>query len=261
VALPRRYYLSASGGWGLGPRPHFGGDNYSITGPSHSLKVALSFATSFVGKIGIVTAQSPLCRMALCKRIHGQLESLLMRRLLFFDVETTGTDKVNDRVVQIAWILADGNGQSLIERSFILKPDGYKIPQSVAKIHGITQEMADAKGVPRVPVMQEYVRTAAESSLLVAHNIDFDIALVRSECRRLGLPRSFDSTPMQCTMKGSTAYCGLSHLSGKKGFKWPRLEELHYKLFDCYFSGAHNALVDVQITKKCYFELKNRGVI
>jgi hypothetical protein len=33
------------------------------------------------------------------------------------------------------------------------------------------------------------------------------------------------------------------------------------KLFGTTFSGAHDALADVEATKKCFFELKNRGII
>ena len=184
-----------------------------------------------------------------------------MSLLLFFDVETTGIDKVNDRIVQIAWILADTNGESLIERSFILRSDGYKIPGIVSKIHGITDEISMLKGVERASVFSELAQTCANVSRIVAHNINFDIAFLRAECIRLKQHRIFDSVPLYCTMTSSSAYCALPHLNGRAGIKWPRLEELHYRLFGRYFSGAHDAMVDTRITKKCYFELLNRGVI
>ena len=184
-----------------------------------------------------------------------------MGQLLFFDVETTGLSKDLDRVVQIAWILADPQGNTLIERSYILKPDNFYIPPAVAKIHGISQEIAVMQGVEREPVLREYVQAANESSTIVAHNIDFDVGFIRSECKRLGLPLSFEDKNKQCTMRSSTSFCKLPYSSGRSGYKWPKLEELHYKLYNENFSGAHNALIDVQITKKCYFELKSRGLL
>lgn len=53
-------------------------------------------------------------------------------------------------------------------------------------------------------------------------------------------------------------YC---QIPGAHGFKWPKLEELHEKLFGCAFDGAHDAMNDVMATAKCYFELKNKSII
>lgn len=184
-----------------------------------------------------------------------------MSYLLFFDVETTGLSKDRDRVVQIAWILSDSNGESLQEKSYILKPDNFYIPPAAANIHGISQEIALNKGVPREPVFREYVEVAAITSGIVAHNIEFDVGFIRAECSRLGLPISFEDKQKQCTMRSSTTFCQIPHSNGRNGYKWPKLEELHYKLYDKHFSGAHDALVDVQITKKCYFELKRLGIV
>ena len=59
-------------------------------------------------------------------------------------------------------------------------------------------------------------------------------------------------------MKLSTDYC---KLPGKKGFKSPRLAELHQVLFGSGFDNAHNALADVEATARCFWDLKNRKVI
>lgn len=184
-----------------------------------------------------------------------------MSQILFFDVETTGLRKDVDRVVQIAWILADSEGQSLVEKSYILRPEDFYISPFSASIHGITQDIALSKGVQREPVLREYMAAVENSSLIVAHNISFDVGFVRSECDRLDLPLSFEGKQQQCTMRSSTSFCGIPHNNGRAGYKWPKLEELHYKLYGSHFSGAHNALVDVQITKKCYFQLMRLGII
>lgn len=41
----------------------------------------------------------------------------------------------------------------------------------------------------------------------------------------------------------------------------PKLSELHFKLFKTDFSEAHNALVDIEITAKCFWELKSLGIL
>ncbi|HET7116363.1 MAG TPA: hypothetical protein VFI29_07720 [Hanamia sp.] len=37
---------------------------------------------------------------------------------------------------------------------------------------------------------------------------------------------------------------------------WPRLSELHYKLFRTGFEETHNAAVDITVTAKCFWKLK-----
>lgn len=56
----------------------------------------------------------------------------------------------------------------------------------------------------------------------------------------------------------STNFC---KISGPYGNKWPKLSELHFKLFKTDFSEAHNALVDIEITAKCFWELKSLGIL
>jgi DNA polymerase III subunit epsilon len=43
--------------------------------------------------------------------------------------------------------------------------------------------------------------------------------------------------------------------------KWPKLSELHYKLFKTNFEEAHNAAVDISTTAKCFWELRRLGKI
>ena len=57
-------------------------------------------------------------------------------------------------------------------------------------------------------------------------------------------------------MRSSTDYCKLPG----RGFAWksPKLSELHRFLFDEYFDGAHDALIDVEATGRSFFELVKR---
>ena len=61
-----------------------------------------------------------------------------------------------------------------------------------------------------------------------------------------------------CTMLSTVNYC---RIRGKYGFKWPKLEELHRKLFKKDFEDAHNALGDVRATANCFFELLRQNII
>ena len=61
-------------------------------------------------------------------------------------------------------------------------------------------------------------------------------------------------------MMSNVEFVGAINKWGKPG-KWPKLEELHIKLFGCNFEGAHDALDDVRATAKCFFELKRLGMV
>lgn len=79
--------------------------------------------------------------------------------------------------------------------------------------------------------------------------------------------RKFDADPLPskpkfCTMKSPQVieYCSIPPF--KYGsYKWPKLSELHYKLFGFEFEEAHDAAVDIEATAKCFWELKQRGVL
>jgi hypothetical protein len=59
-------------------------------------------------------------------------------------------------------------------------------------------------------------------------------------------------------MVSSTHYC---RIPGRYGFKWPKLDELHTKLFGSAFAGAHSALADVNACARCYFRLREIGIL
>jgi len=187
---------------------------------------------------------------------------------LFFDTETTGLPKnwnspVTDlnnwpRIVQLAYILYDISGNKISEGDFIIKPNGFIIPQDSSLIHGISNDRAIIEGQPLLSVLQHFNSKMEQANFLVAHNISFDEKIVGAEFLRSGISNNIESKNKICTMKKSTNFCAIN---GPNGYKWPKLSELHYKLFGMGFEEAHNASVDIQATAKCFWELKNRNLI
>lgn len=143
-------------------------------------------------------------------------------------------------------------------RNAIIQPDGFLIPAAVAKLHGITTVMAREQGLPLREVMEEFAGEIEQASLLVGHNISFDECIVGAEFERLHMLTPLFLKPKCCTMKTATRYC---KLPAKRGFKAPKLSELHQVLFGEGFDNAHNAMADVEATARCFWELKKRGVI
>jgi len=185
---------------------------------------------------------------------------------LFFDTETTGlpTERNADykkhdvwpRVVSVSWALYKSPEEPLKHDYSIIQPDGFLIPAEATRIHGITNEYALQHGRPLRQVLEELNNDikAKQPQIIVAHNIAFDLPVLLCEMDRIGMEPILKNLPICCTMLASTDYCAILHKDGV-GFKWPRLSELHEKLFGASFSGQHDASSDVLACARCYFEL------
>jgi len=190
-------------------------------------------------------------------------------KFLFFDCETTGkplrygasyTDLGNwPRVTQLAWILADLDGTIIEQRGHLIQPDGWVIPNEDFFIrNNMSTERCQAEGLPVGQVLDAFMAAKYQADVLVGHNLTgFDHPIVWAEIIRSGRqPRS--GMHKICTMLKSTKYCAIP---GKRGPKWPTLQELHNTLFGCDFEEAHDAGADIAATMKCFFELVRLGVI
>jgi DNA polymerase III epsilon subunit-like protein len=192
---------------------------------------------------------------------------------LFFDTETTGlplnyrapvTDLRNwPRLVQLAWIVTADDGRVLANRNTIIKPVGFIIPEAAAAIHGISNERALVAGADLCEVLEDFtlagVGTKCDTMQLVAHNMAFDEKIVGAELLRCKMFNWLPEARRICTMQATTDFCQLPGLYG--GYKWPKLAELHQKLFGEDFAEAHNAAADIQATARCFFELKRLKII
>jgi DNA polymerase III epsilon subunit-like protein len=181
--------------------------------------------------------------------------------IFFFDTETTGLSRQTDHIVQVAWAVTSFDGRLINEDCRIIRPSGYEIPSAATRIHGISTEHAQTHGEDLDGVLSRFAADAAKARVVVAHNISFDLGMLTSAFGRAKLAFPMESANQICTMRSSTSWCRLPHARGGNGYKWPKLEELHAKLFGHEFEGAHNALADVQATRRCFFRLIELGAI
>jgi DNA polymerase-3 subunit epsilon len=187
---------------------------------------------------------------------------------LFFDTETTGlplnwkapvTDIDNwPRMVQIAWLVYDRYGKLIEAKDFIIKPEGYTIPAEVSRVHGISTEKAIAEGVDLHEVLALFNAQIEKAKYIVAHNMSFDEKIIGAEFIRKNVQSVFFKKEKICTMQASINYC---NIPSKYGAKWPKLSELHIKLFGHDFQEAHNAAADINATAKCFWKLKELNII
>jgi DNA polymerase-3 subunit epsilon len=188
-----------------------------------------------------------------------------MAKYLFFDVETTGLPQSFNlpstyvdywpRIVSFAYILCDSQNEIIERGSFLIKPDGFTIPKSAEKIHGISTEKALELGIPFDQAISKLKRLLDLSEIIVGHNIEFDIKVLDSEFYRFDHSLPAKKLPYICTMKSSAAYCDLPD------GKWPTLLELYNKLFGKDFDGVHNPSFDIKATFDCFWELIKLNII
>ncbi len=187
-----------------------------------------------------------------------------------FDSETTGkpinykglmSDVDNwPRVSQLAWQKINvETGDVLNEKEFIIFPDGWTIPTEKFFIdNNMSTERCLAEGKPIAEVLNLFIDDLNDSQVLVAHNMAFDLNVVGAEMIRLQV-KADHVLKKVCTMEFATDYCQLPGQYGK--YKWPKLLELHQKLFKEDFTGAHDALFDVKACSKCFIEMVRIGII
>ncbi len=101
-----------------------------------------------------------------------------------FDTETTGLEPFTERVVEAGGIRFDSRG--IIARFNALIDPKIPMPPKASSINGITDAML--KGQPdAAAVMPDFLRFLG-SSILLAHNAQFDVKFINSELARLALP-------------------------------------------------------------------------
>lgn len=106
--------------------------------------------------------------------------------LIFIDVETTGTDVVLDKIVQLAALkVTNGIGEPGEEKKVLINP-GIPIPAAATEVHGITDEMVNYE-----PTFSRYAKALFDflnnCNYAGFNIIQFDIPLLSEEFARCGI--------------------------------------------------------------------------
>lgn len=108
----------------------------------------------------------------------------LERPLVAFDIEATGTNPQQDRIIDICFIRIETNGDQSVH-NFRVNPGG-PIPADSSLIHGITD--ADVADCPLFKdVADEILECVTDVDLCGYNVIRFDIPMLESEFTRVGL--------------------------------------------------------------------------
>ncbi|HOX85166.1 MAG TPA: 3'-5' exonuclease [bacterium] len=113
----------------------------------------------------------------------------LNRPLVFFDLETTGLDFQQDRIVQFAFIKIKPD-RTQQEWSALVNPE-IAIPPAASQVHGITD--ADVADQPTMSHFAPQIVAFLRDSDLAGFNIArFDVPFLQTELNRCGCPLEID---------------------------------------------------------------------
>lgn len=110
------------------------------------------------------------------------------KRLAAFDLETTGLDLKESRIVTACVAVLNQNGEVEEVHEWLVDP-GIEIPEAASNVHGVTTEMARASGVAPQQAVAEILETLRGLSLqmpMVAFNAAYDFSILHSEALRYG---------------------------------------------------------------------------
>lgn len=196
-------------------------------------------------------------------------------KVLCYDTETSGLpewskpseDPCQPRIVQLcAELFDDDSGRVLHSMNFIIRPDGWTIPDEVAAVHGITTEFAINHGVPIGTALPLFLGLWIRSDIRVAHNESFDMRMVRIEIKRDSeltpdFADQWKASPAFCTQAKSSPILKLPPTpkmlaAGRRHAKSPNLGEAYEFFTGRPLVNAHDAAVDVAACKAVYLALK-----
>jgi DNA polymerase III epsilon subunit-like protein len=204
--------------------------------------------------------------------------------VLVFDTETTGlpqskiispdTLKLWPHIVQFSYVIYDTDANDIVVSmdNIIKVEEDVVISDGSIELHGITKEISQNKGCKISKTLNIFLKYLKTVNVLVGHNIEFDIKMVKVELLRLIYSDMSDEKSRKyknylydlsnfeniyCTMKSSIELCSIKTLDkfGKEYNKYPKLIELHQKLFNSTPTNLHNSFNDILVTLRCYIKL------
>ena len=121
--------------------------------------------------------------------IYGEKYSLLINEfnnnnIIVFDVESTGIDVTEDEIIQIAAIKVNKNGE-IIERFEKFLRNNKSVKDSV-QVHGYSDEFLLKNGEDKKEVLEKFLHFSKDS-VVVGHNVQYDINILNSELSRNNL--------------------------------------------------------------------------
>lgn len=161
------------------------------------------------------------------------------------DIETTGLDPINSRIIEISAVKYRCNRKIDEYVTFVYIEE--KVPDRITKLTGITNDML--KGAPTAKDALTGFITFIGEDILIGHNVAFDLAFLGSEYQDY------------CGKKLYNNYVDVLRIANEKlPFLESHKQIVVAKYFGIKTEGSHRALTDCEICNGCYQKLKELSV-
>lgn len=175
-----------------------------------------------------------------------------MSNLIYFKIDSTGTDIATDRVLLISALKVEGDTRTTFHRYILPRGNDWKISKEASDINGITEDFIRKNGEDPVKVFTEFndfISSPKGFDLVTFNGLNFDVRLLDIDYSRYGLVfgatyhRMFDMYDIESrNNRNDFASTYLRHVGidkttvlGMKPEKTPEnLEKLFWRMSDEY---------------------------
>ncbi len=156
------------------------------------------------------------------------------RPLVIFDLETTGTDISEDRIVQIGVIKVNTDGTTISKKSLV--NPGRAIPKEATEVHKITDAMVYE--APKFKQISSSFHAFIQDCDVAGYNSNqFDVPLLMEEFERVGITWDLSKVSL------------VDVLEIERKLNSHKLGETYKRYTGKELEGAHDALADVAATR------------
>jgi len=177
----------------------------------------------------------------------------MYKRICFLYTETTGLHQVNEdvskkklfgyaRMVTLNYEIGYVKDKEFIQEKIlkqIVKPRSMVISQETIEYHGITQDIANKKGIDPELLINEFKDELKTVDIIVSHNVDFHLRTILAEAVRYNINLNFNKFVIIDTINffHSFGFIKLKELATKVGIKKiPTTNETNLELIrDVFF--------------------------
>ena len=210
--------------------------------------------------------------------------------ILCFDTETTGLFKKNKKntlleknkeseqekidenphILQFSWCIYDTNTNAILKMvdEFICVSDSVIITDEITNFTGVTRAKCNT-GISIIDALKMFYEDYQYCGVIVGHNIEFDIKMVRTEYNRhltelsqYPIHDMFLSgwleekyIKIKCTQMIGKNLCKLV-MPNRSGYKFPKLVELYEFLFHENPENLHNSMIDILVCLRCFLKMQ-----
>lgn len=197
--------------------------------------------------------------------------------VLFYDTETSGLplchepsgDPGQPHIVQLAADLVDVDKPTDIIASidFTVRPKDWAFEEDAVEKHGITEEMAYARGIEEKAATDAFFALWELSTFRVGHNESFDARIVRIATKRYyddELVNRWKAGRAECTQKLATPIVKAPPSdkmleAGMKHSKTANLAEAYEHFHGEPMVDAHTAIADMRACRDVWFAIRAAG--